>query len=155
VQVVKTNKTGRFVMTKCNQFAETFQAPKGRKFDLNFSGGNVSSDAGLVLLAQLDKKLGLTANVAKVLQSYDKRQKGKVDHKVVSMLRQRVYGIASGYEDLNDHEQLSSDEFFQSLVGTDEALASTSTLSRFENRACRELCVSITKCLVESFIKSW
>ena len=70
------------------------------------------------------------------------------------MLRQRVYGLALGYEDLNDHGRLRGDPAFQTFVERDSSLAHPSTLCRFENRADREAAVSINKLLVEQFIAS-
>ena len=70
------------------------------------------------------------------------------------MLRQRVYGIAAGYEDLNDHNELKHDKLYQSIAGRDKALSGASTLSRFENNSTREMCLAISIFLIESFIKS-
>lgn len=142
-------------MTNCSVLSGMFQGSKGRKFDVGFSGGHISSDGGLLLLSELDKKLGITAGISKVLKSFDPRQAGKIAHSTLSMLRQRVYGIAAGNEDLNDHNHLNRDKLYQSMVGTDETLAGASTLSRLENRSTRELCVDIAKHLVEIFIASF
>ncbi len=142
-------------MTKCNLRMDMFQRVTGRKFAVNFDGGNISSDGGLLLLAELDKKLKITSSVSKNLESFDHRQAGKIEHSIHSMLRQRVYGIAAGYEDLNDHNEFCNDELIQSLVGKDKKLAGASTLSRFENSANREICLSLASVFVESFISSF
>jgi hypothetical protein len=142
-------------MTKCNTLSGMFQGPKGKKFDVNFSGGHISSDGGLLLLSELDKKLGITAGISKILKSFDPRQRGKIKHSVQSMLRQRIYGIAAGHEDLNDHNKLNVDKLYQALVGSDKALAGASTLSRLENRSSRNLCVDIAKFFVEIFMASF
>ena len=71
------------------------------------------------------------------------------------MLRQRIYGIISGNEDLNDHDDLRRDEVFKILVGKGDDLAGSSTLYRFENRACRDGCVEISKVFIEKFIESF
>lgn len=71
------------------------------------------------------------------------------------MLRQRVYGIALGYEDLNDHDTLKNDLALQTAVGTEKDLASRSTLSRFENKANRKLAWDINKILFEQFVDSF
>ena len=142
-------------MTNCNALSGIFQGSKGRKFDVNFSGGHISSDGGLLLLAELDKRVGITAGISKILKSFDTRQAGKITHSTLAMLRQRVYAIAAGHEDLNDHNHLNSDKLYQAVIGTDEALAGASTLSRLENRSTRELCVDITKYFIETFIASF
>lgn len=97
-------------MTKCNIPDGLFQAVKGRNFNIDFNGGNISSDGGILPLAELDKRLHLTSAAASALKPFDSRQEGKVKHQYLSMLRQRVYGIAVGNEDLNDHNDLRNDE---------------------------------------------
>ena len=74
--------------------------------------------------------MGLTARVARALG--DRRQRGKVRHEVVTMVRQRVHAVALGYEDLNDHDTLRADPVVQTACDRDESLASSSTLCRFE-----------------------
>jgi hypothetical protein len=93
--------------------------------------------------------------VSQNIASFDHRQPGKIEHSIHSMLTQRVYGIAAGYEDLNDHNELRDDELIQSLSGKDEKLAGASTLSRFENSANREICLSFASVFVENFISSF
>ena len=106
-------------MTKCNSLFDLFQRVKGRKISVNFNGGNISSDGGLLLFSQLDRIINLTSEVSKSLLPFDKRQKGKVKHKIIEMIRQRVYGILCGNEDLNDHDLLRDDELFQAVAGKD------------------------------------
>ena len=96
--------------------------------------------------------LGLTAQVARALN--DRRQRAKVRHEVVVMVRQRVHAVASGYGDLNDHDALHHDEVAQTACERDESLASASTLCRFERRAERQWAVAIHQVLVEQFIAS-
>ena len=76
---------------------------KGRKIEVDFSGGDITSDAGILLLKNADEKINLTTRIAKILN--DPRVKKYCHHSVLSMLRQLVYGIGVGYEDLNDHDQ--------------------------------------------------
>jgi hypothetical protein len=101
----------------------------------------------------VDRRIDLTRKVSRVLD--DPRVKGRCDHHLVSLIRQRVYGLALGYEDLNDHDPLRHDPVFQTAVESDKALASASTLCRFENRAEREMAVRITEVMVEQFIASY
>jgi len=126
---------------------------KGRKIEVAFDGGDVSSDGGALLLREVDRRLRLTADLARRLP--DQRQRGRVVHDLAGMIRQRVFGLALGYEDLNDHDQLRRDPCFQTAVGRDTPLASPATLCRFENRADREAAWAVHEVLVEKFIASF
>ena len=139
-------------MTQCNHGAMKFSSCRRRRVRVDFSGGSISSNAGALLLREVDRKLGLTAQVARALG--DQRQRGKVHHEVVTMVRQRVHAVAAGYEDLNDHDALRHDEVVQTACERDESLASSSTLCRFERRAERQWAVAIHQVLVEQFIAS-
>jgi hypothetical protein len=110
----------------------------------DFSGGTLSSDGGVLLLRQVDTNLGLTLALAECFE--DRRQQVYVDHSVQQLLAQRIYGLALGYEDLNDHEQLRRDPLLAAAcekrdpLGGDRfnpadrgiALAATATLNRLE-----------------------
>jgi hypothetical protein len=117
-----------------------------------FSGGAITSDAGVMLLREADRRLKLTERVAQAIK--DPRCKSKVRHQVVDMVRQRVYGLALGYEDLNDHDTLRNDPAIQTAVDCDQELASSPTLSRFENWADPAMLWQISSILVDSFIES-
>jgi hypothetical protein len=112
-------------------FPELFGKPLVVKFDQP----NGSSDGGAVLLKACDKRLQLTERLAECLR--DDRQPGKVDHEAREMFQQRVFAIACGYPDCNDAARLADDPIHKMLVDRDpiegDALASQSTLSRFEN----------------------
>jgi hypothetical protein len=129
-----------------------FPSCKSRKIIADFSGGNITSNGGVLLLKQADSKLGLTRAAARLLP--DTRHKASVKHSVEQMFRQRVYAIGCGEEDLNDHDELRHDITLQTAVGCDEALASPSTLCRFENTALREAAVDMNALFVEQFIRS-
>lgn len=126
---------------------------KGRKIEFNFQGGNVTSDAGSLLLRQADLKIGLTKRLVEVMD--DTRVQGQVEHTQHQMLMQRVYAIALGHEDVNDQDSLRKDIGFQTIVGKDSLLASNSTVCRFENRATPEWAWEGHKVLVETFISSF
>ena len=100
-----------------------------------FDGGDISSDGGLMLLAEVDKALGLTAQMAALVG--DSRQAGKVRHSVHDLFRQRIYPIAAGYEDCNDVDRLRGDPILKVAVDrlpeTGADLGSQPTLSRWEN----------------------
>lgn len=68
---------------------------------LDFGGGAISGDGGLLLLGQLDRKLGLMKQAGKVIDGFETRQPGKIRHLAADMFRQRVLGLAAGHEDLN------------------------------------------------------
>lgn len=108
----------------------------GKEVVARFDGGEISSDAGVVLLAQADRKLGLVDAV--VDQIADTRQAAKVRHPISDILRQRIFGIACGYEDANDFDTLASDPALKIACGrapkSDADLASQPTISRLENR---------------------
>ena len=140
-------------MTKCSSSFLVFTGVGSRKFEADFSGGAITSDGGAPLLREMDRRLGLMKAVAAELA--DGRQAGKVDHSMQSLLRQRVYALALGYEDGNDHQQLRHDIALQSAVGRNEVLASPPTLCRLENQADREQCLAVAKVLVEQFIASF
>jgi len=98
-----------------------------------FDGGTISSDGGAFLLRQTDKRLNLIQRLAECF--LDGRNQSLVEHSVLEMLSQRIYGLALGYEDLNDHEQLRTDPVFGILAGKEdlaEPLAGKSTLNRME-----------------------
>ena len=140
-------------MTKCTTRVVRFPGVNSRKVEAAFNGGAVTSDGGALLLRAVDKKLGLLQKLSQVLP--DSRLEGKVDHRLVSLLRQRVYGLALGYEDLNDHELLRRDVGFQTAVSRDRELASAATLCRLENRMDREVAVLTHLVMVETFLDSF
>ena len=140
-------------MTDCTPQQWSFFRCKGRVVEARFSGGAITSNGGVLLLRQADRRLGLTERVAKALS--DPRRKASCQHDTWSMVRQRVYGLALGYEDLNDHDELRRDVALQTAAETDRALASASTLCRFERRAGREEALRLHEVLIEQFIASY
>ena len=93
--------------TDCKEQPLLFQDLGSRQVAADFSGGTLSSDGGVLLLRQVDINLGLTQSLAQCF--HDRRQPVYVDHSVRQLLAQRLYGLALGYEDLNDHERLRLD----------------------------------------------
>ncbi len=140
-------------MTNCTQQSFAFPVCKRRAVEANFQGGDITSNGGVLLLRQVDRHLGLCAAVATVLD--EPRRRASCVHEGLSLLQQRVYGLALGYEDLNDHESLRRDLAIQTAVGRTEVLASSSTLCRWENRADREAAWRIHEVMVEQFIASF
>lgn len=139
-------------MTNSNTDTIRFTSCKKRKVEAEFGGGEISSDAGAMLLGEADKRIGLCDRVASIVD--DPRIKNKCKHSFRDLLRQRVYGLALGYDDLNDHIDLRKDTVLQTAVGRDTALASNATLCRFENRATQKMCWQISQSLLEVFIES-
>jgi len=140
-------------VTKCTQESFDFPAVKRRTVEVNFQGGDITSDGGVLLLRQMDKRLGLSEAVSQALE--DKRRQASCKHDSLSLLRQRIYGLAAGYEDLNDHQSLRDDLAFQTAVERVEALASDSTLCRWENRSDRQAAWLIHEVMIEQFITSF
>src|SRR5215469_7236831 len=122
-----------FLMSECNQEVFCFAAHFSRRVEASFTAGRVSSDGGALLLRQADQKINLLGRVAGCFT--DRRSPLLVRHQLTEMLSQRIYGLALGYEDLNDHEQVRTDPLFGLLSGKrklDEPLAGKSTLNRLE-----------------------
>ena len=140
-------------MTDCTQELFHFPSFDRRKIEASFTGGDVSSDGGIFLLRQADRRLGLVAALDAVLA--DPRHPLYLVHDQVDLLRQRIYGLALGYEDLNDHASLRRDPAWQTALERDEELASSPTLCRLENRVKRQAAFAFHGVLVEKFIESF
>jgi hypothetical protein len=120
-------------MTECNQSSFGFEGLGKKEIVARFDGGTISSDGGAFLLRQTDKRLNVLPRLAACF--LDGRNQALVEHSIAEMVSQRVYGLALGYEDLNDHEQLRTDPVFGILAGKEdlsEPLAGKSTLNRME-----------------------
>ncbi|MFZ2508409.1 MAG: IS1380 family transposase [Steroidobacteraceae bacterium] len=124
--------------TQCNAEQLQFSCVERRRVVAAFDGGTVSSDAGALLLGRADAAIGLIDRLASCFS--DGRAAGAIEHPVRTLVGQRVFGMALGYEDLNDHEQLRHDPVFGALLGKlaakrqrkCAALAGKSTLNRLE-----------------------
>jgi hypothetical protein len=129
----------------------------GKAVDLDFDGGRLSSDAGVVLLKDIDDQLGLTRDLAAVLS--DPRDARRVKFTLPDLLKQRVYQIAAGYEDANDANTLRDDPIFKLMLDrlpeSGAPLASQPTLSRFENRVSRTELYRMARVLLEQYIASY
>ena len=97
-----------------------FKLSAASRVRADFSGGSISSNGGAPLLREVDRTLGLTDRVARALG--DRRQRAKVRHEVLTMVRQRVHALALGYEDLNDHYALRHDKVVQTACERDAAI---------------------------------
>jgi hypothetical protein len=139
-------------VTDCNPSEISLSNVKRRKVSFDFTGGNVSSDGGALLLREADRKMGLTRRAAEILDD-DRREKSCL-HAQHSLLQQRVFALALGYEDINDHQELRHDPGFQTALGLDQDLASPPTLCRFENRADRKSALDLHRVLFDAFVAS-
>jgi Transposase DDE domain group 1 len=150
-------------MTECSQSGFTFAAHFSRRVEASFEAGAMTSDAGGLLLRETDRRLDLLPRLAECF--LDGRNPSLVRHQLGEMVAQRVYALALGYEDLNDHEQLRHDPVLQVLAGKselNERLAGKSTLNRLESGAtpdrykkiaCRP--EMIDELLVDIFLESF
>jgi hypothetical protein len=123
---------------ECSAELFGFEPVEGRRVEAAFDGGRVTSDAGMLLLAQTDRAIGLLGRFAACF--HDRRSPVHVEHGIMTLAGQRVIGIALGYEDLLDHDQLRHDPVLGAILGKltarrarCAALAGKSTLNRLEH----------------------
>jgi hypothetical protein len=140
-------------MPNCTEQSIQFPVFKRRQVEADFKGGDISSDGGVLLLRSIDRQLGLSKAVASVMT--DCRRQASCEHNVLNLIQQRLYALALGYEDLNDHQHLRQDIALQTAVDRDTVLASSATLCRFENRADKKTAWRIHEVLVDQFVESF
>jgi len=120
--------------TECNQFVFGFHPLKHREIRAQFDGGAITTEGGGLLLREVEKRIGIVRQFAACFRDY--RNPDLIEHTVEELVAQRVYGLALGYEDLNDHEELRKDPLLAVLVEKSdpegEPLAGKSTLNRLE-----------------------
>ena len=123
--------------TECSGDLFGFAPVEGREVVAAFDGGAITSDAGALLLGATDRAIGMMERFAACF--HDERRQDLIEHEVVTLIGQRVFGIALGYEDLNDHDTLRHDPMMAVLAGKLEArradcapVAGKSTLNRLE-----------------------
>ena len=120
--------------TECNQFVFGFHPLKHREIRAQFDGGAITTEGGGLLLREVEKRIGIVRQFAACFRDY--RDPDLIEHTVEELVAQRVYGLALGYEDLNDHEELRKDPLLAVLVEKsdpeEEVLAGKSTLNRLE-----------------------
>ena len=131
------------MQTECTPALFEFEPVEGKKVVAGFDGGTITSNAGALLLGQLDRGLGLIRRMATCFT--DRRDPRLIEHTVETLVGQRVFGLALGYEDLNDHDELRHDPVFAVLAGKLEAkrsdcaaVAGKSTLNRLEHTPKRQ-----------------
>jgi hypothetical protein len=147
-------------MTECNLQPLLFTSLGRKKIVADFQGGDLTSDGGLPLLREVDRKIGLIDALDAAI--HDPRFQPLVLHEQRTILAQRIFALAAGYEDLNDHQALRNDTLLTTLtdrqlkVGRKDSdpLSSPPTLCRLENRITRADLVRMSQALVEMFIAS-
>lgn len=144
-------------MTECNRQPLLFSSLGPQKVVADFDGGRLTSDAGGLLLREVDRRIGLTSALAACIA--DRRDPARITHELHTLLAQRIFAIALGYEDLNDHQTLRDDPLLAVLTGqrpdSESALGSPATLCRLENSVTRASLVRMSEVLVEQFMASY
>lgn len=134
-----------------------FKELSGKKVQIDFNGGDVSSDAGLLFFRESEARLGLFEKVSDAI--HDDRHPGYVKHGIMELLKQRVYQIAAGYEDANDSNELRKDPIMKIAcdrpLSSEYDLASQPTISRFENAPTRTTLYRMARALLDVFIQSY
>ena len=144
-------------MTDCNAKPIRFTRLRRRQVVADFQGGRLTSDAGVLLLREVDRQIGLIDAINECLP--DPRDPRYTVHLQREMIAQRIFSIALGYEDLNDQHTLRDDPALQIASGKtpepDDPLASPPTLCRLENRVNRKALVKMSALFVERFLDSY
>ena len=143
-------------MRENNQLSLEFKMLSGKKVTADFTGGDVTSDGGVMVLREIGRKLGIIDRLAEVIT--DNRHQSYVRHDVKHLLSQRIFQIACGYEDADDADDLRTDPGFKAacdrLPSADD-LASQPTMSRFENTLSAKDVYRIAEVLIQQFISSY
>lgn len=121
-----------------------------RVVEASFDGGDIVSDGGVLLLRQVDQRIGLTRSIARVFD--DRRRRASIAHGMRDLLAQRIYGLCCGWEDVCDHNVLRRDLALQTAVGRADELASAPTLSRLETSSTRAQAAALHGVLLDQFI---
>ena len=141
----------RLIQSVLPQLSFSFYRHQAIRAD--FSGGQITSDAGLLPLRAFDQRHHLTSDLAQLLS--DPRQDDRVQHDSLALLRQRLYQIVAGYEDANDADRLRHDPLLQIVADQKlgQALGSQPTLSRWENAPCARELVRLSDTWCAQFIR--
>jgi len=145
-------------MTHRNTPPVTFSSVQQRELVAEFTAGHITSDAGIILLREADRQIGLLDALNAAIA--DPRSPERILHPQKTLLAQRLFGLAAGYEDLNDHQLLRNDPLWQAVtdhpqIDDSAELASPPTLCRLENRITRQDIVRICSVLVDQFVASF
>jgi hypothetical protein len=131
-----------------------FAGPAALPLEVSFDGGRLTSDGGLPWVAEAEEQVGVCAAFADAIPEW---RRGPVRHRLVDLVRQRVYQIACGYEDQDDADSLRTDPALKWAVGrlpeTGADLASQPTLSRLENAVDRKTCYRLGRALLDAYLR--
>ena len=130
---------------------------EGKQVQAAFDGGMLSSDAGVLLLREVERKLGIAGRLGACLP--DGRDPARIDHTIAEMIRFRIFAIAAGYEDADDCDSLRGDPLFKMAVGrlpeSGDPLCSQPTMSRLENAPARLTLCRMMAAMVDLFCDGW
>jgi len=144
-------------MTEDTLFLPGLSPVDGKQVQVAFEGGLQSSDGGVLLLREVDRRLGLAERLAACIPDW--RDPESISHGIAEMLRFRLFAIAAGYEDADDCDALRGDPIFKLAVGrsaeTGEPLCSQPTMSRLENRVSWRTLIRLQAALIDQFCASW
>ena len=106
------------MLTQCNSERCEFPSLNSRIVTADFEGGDMTSDGGVALLAEVDRTYRVIERLAVCFT--DHRDAERIEHPVLDLLRQRIYGLCCGYEDLHDHDRLRMDKLLAAAIGKDD-----------------------------------
>ena len=153
VPVVETLTSGITAVTKCYQNAISFSSLDRRQIAASFTGGEITSNAGFLLLREIIQNTGLAKEASACLN--DNRRQASVQHQTETLLTQRLMAICAGYEDLNDHDRLKLDKALQVGCNQTDTLASSPTLCRLERQQDRSTAIRLHELLLDQFFESY
>jgi len=144
-------------MSEDTPFLPGLSPVDGKQVEVAFDGGLQSSDGGVLLLREVDRRLGLAARLTTCIPDW--RDPESISHGIAEMLRFRMFAIAAGYEDADDCDALRHDPIYKLALGrgpeTGEALCSQPTMSRLENRVSWRTLVRLQAALIDQFCAGW
>ena len=144
-------------MSEPTGFLPGLSPVEGKQIQAAFDGGMLSSDAGVLLLREVERKLELADRLAACLP--DHRDPARIDHTIAEMLRFRIFAIAAGYADADDCDSLRADPMFKLAVGrlpdSGDPLCSQPTMSRLENTPSRVSLIRLMAAQIDLFCDGW
>ena len=143
-------------MEENKQLSLQFASISGKKVSADFTGGDVTSDVGVLAMRAIAQKTGIIEQLARAI--HDERHQSYVKHEIIELFTQRIFQIICGYEDANDADDLRIDPGFKASCGrlpSDDDLASQPTITRFENSISTKDLYRIAEVFVDQFIASY
>ena len=136
--------------TECTSGGLVFQGPGRREIRADFNGGDITSDAGVLLLQEVERRCAIVEQFAHCFD--DHRDASRVEHNVRDLLAQRVFALALGYEDLNDHDELRFDPLLAAAIGkADDKI----DINRITPKRDLDFTVDTRRCRVIGFANSF